>query len=123
MRSIVSLHQNSHTIHALYTSQTSSDVIGRRGLILLGLSSLAIFNLIGAFTSDYWVSLTMHGLAGLLDSTSSVAYAAVGDLTTGRQRQSVSGGVRDNAERRATPVLASEDFLFFFFWVGGERGL
>lgn len=64
-------------------------MVGRRGLILLGLSSVATFNLVGAFVMDYWVALFLHGLAGFLDSTQSVAYAAIGDLTTGAQRQSV----------------------------------
>lgn len=66
-------------------------MVGRRGLILMGLSAVTVFNLIGAAVMNYWVALFLHGLAGFLDSTQSVAYAAIGDLTTGAQRQSVSG--------------------------------
>jgi hypothetical protein len=55
----------------------------------MGLCAVAVFNLVGAFVMSYWVALFMHGLAGFLDSTQSVAYAAIGDLTTGAQRQSV----------------------------------
>lgn len=65
-------------------------MIGRRGLILMGLTSVAVFNVMGIFILDYWAVLLLHGLAGLLDSTASVDYAAIGDLTTGAQRQSVS---------------------------------
>lgn len=68
-----------------------SDMIGRRYLLIMGLASVATFELIGGMVGNYWVSVAMHGLAGLLDSTQSVSYAAIGDLAKGPARQVAFG--------------------------------
>jgi MFS family permease len=65
---------------------------GRRVLMAGGLFSAGLLTLIGGLSGKYWVSFSMRFLAGLLDASQTVSFAAIGDLTTGKARFVVRGG-------------------------------
>ncbi len=51
-----------------------------------GLFSAGLLTLIGGLSGKYWVVFSMRSLAGLLDASQTVSFAAIGDLTTGKAR-------------------------------------
>ncbi len=64
-----------------------SDNVGRRLLIAVGLLCAGVLNLVGALSSNFWACVGLRFLAGLLNSTETVGFAAIGDLSTGNLRQ------------------------------------
>lgn len=62
-------------------------VMGRPAVIVLGLLAVGVFSLIGAIVDSYWLSLILHGIAGLFDGVQTAATAAIGDLSIGTSRQ------------------------------------
>lgn len=63
-----------------------SDIVGRRVLMAGGLFSAGILTLIGGLSGKYWIAFSFRFLAGLLDASQTVSFAAIGDLTTGEAR-------------------------------------
>jgi MFS family permease len=64
-------------------------VYGRKSLIIFGLLVLGVLTAASGFVRNYWIALGLRVIAGLCDSTQSVAYAAIGDLATREDRQMV----------------------------------
>lgn len=68
-----------------------SDRIGRRPVILIGLSSSALSYLLFAMANDYWVLLLSRILAGGLGATVNVAQAYLADITPSDRRARAMG--------------------------------
>lgn len=86
-----------------------SDIIGRRVLIAGGLAVAGSLSMVGGLSSAYWVCFAMRFLAGLLDASQTVAFAAIGDLTTGRARSVVRTVSNRSMSRSKTHTCTPDD--------------
>jgi multidrug resistance protein len=68
-----------------------SDRIGRRPVILIGLSGSALSYLLFAFAGSYWILLLSRILAGCMGATVNVAQAYLADITPAERRAKAMG--------------------------------
>lgn len=69
---------------------TVSDKIGRKPVLMIGLSGTAISMLIFAFSTNFYMALFARSLAGALNGNISTLRVMIGEIATERRHQSVA---------------------------------